>query len=226
MVARPAARAIAETLPDAVSAAVIDFITRSFIDNPRRGRPRTRETNSPASTAPAAGATGSCIESMSTNEQSRCFVSTTEAASTEPRETRLRCRPSGAVVGSGVARPADVRSCRRGATGRSSDLGGQCFGLDCALAGGLRRLPRSPEHPCLLRTAPVGGRCAPSTSAAVRATTLGSWQGRAPRWSPSTSPSGSFVLQRIVPCPASTTSWETEPSCRSCRTPSTPSQRS
>ena len=36
IVARPAARAIAETLPEAVSAAVIDFITGSLIDNPRR----------------------------------------------------------------------------------------------------------------------------------------------------------------------------------------------
>jgi mRNA interferase RelE/StbE len=36
VVAHPAARAIAETLPEAVSAAVIDFITGSLIDNPRR----------------------------------------------------------------------------------------------------------------------------------------------------------------------------------------------
>ena len=36
IVARPAAHAIAETLPEAVSAAVIDFITGSLIDNPRR----------------------------------------------------------------------------------------------------------------------------------------------------------------------------------------------
>ena len=36
IVARPAARAIAETLPEAVSAAVMDFITGSLIDNPRR----------------------------------------------------------------------------------------------------------------------------------------------------------------------------------------------
>jgi mRNA-degrading endonuclease RelE of RelBE toxin-antitoxin system len=36
VVARPAARAIAETLPEAVSAAVIDFITGSLIENPRR----------------------------------------------------------------------------------------------------------------------------------------------------------------------------------------------
>lgn len=36
VVARPAARSIAETLPEAVSAAVIDFITGSLIDNPRR----------------------------------------------------------------------------------------------------------------------------------------------------------------------------------------------
>jgi mRNA interferase RelE/StbE len=36
VVARPAARAIAETLPEAVSAAVIDFITGSLIEDPRR----------------------------------------------------------------------------------------------------------------------------------------------------------------------------------------------
>ena len=36
IVARPAARAIAETLPEAVSAAVIDFITGSLIENPHR----------------------------------------------------------------------------------------------------------------------------------------------------------------------------------------------
>jgi mRNA interferase RelE/StbE len=36
IVGRPAARAIAETLPEAVSAAVIDFITGSLIENPHR----------------------------------------------------------------------------------------------------------------------------------------------------------------------------------------------
>lgn len=36
VVARPAARAIAETPPEAISAAVIDFITGSLIENPRR----------------------------------------------------------------------------------------------------------------------------------------------------------------------------------------------
>jgi len=36
VVARPAARAIAETLPEAISAAVIDFLTGSLIENPRR----------------------------------------------------------------------------------------------------------------------------------------------------------------------------------------------
>ena len=36
VVAHPAARAIAEDLPEAVSAAVIDFITGSLIDKPRR----------------------------------------------------------------------------------------------------------------------------------------------------------------------------------------------
>jgi mRNA interferase RelE/StbE len=44
VVARPAARAIAETLPEAVSAAVIDFITGSLVENPRRvGRELRRE---------------------------------------------------------------------------------------------------------------------------------------------------------------------------------------
>jgi mRNA-degrading endonuclease RelE of RelBE toxin-antitoxin system len=36
IVGRPAARVIAETLPEAVSAAVIDFITGSLIENPHR----------------------------------------------------------------------------------------------------------------------------------------------------------------------------------------------
>ncbi len=36
VVARPAARAIAEDLPEAVSAAVIEFITGSLINNPRQ----------------------------------------------------------------------------------------------------------------------------------------------------------------------------------------------
>ena len=36
VVARPAARAIAETLPEAVGAAIVDFITGSLIENPRR----------------------------------------------------------------------------------------------------------------------------------------------------------------------------------------------
>ncbi|MFO7590135.1 MAG: type II toxin-antitoxin system RelE/ParE family toxin [Acidimicrobiia bacterium] len=44
IVAGPAARAIAETLPEAVSVAVIDFITGSLIDNPRRvGRELRKE---------------------------------------------------------------------------------------------------------------------------------------------------------------------------------------
>ncbi len=44
VVAGPAARAIAETLPEAVSAAVIDFITGSLIENPRRvGRELRKE---------------------------------------------------------------------------------------------------------------------------------------------------------------------------------------
>jgi mRNA interferase RelE/StbE len=36
VVARPAARAIAEQLPESVSAAVIEFITGALIENPRR----------------------------------------------------------------------------------------------------------------------------------------------------------------------------------------------
>ena len=36
VVARPAARAIAEELPEAVAAAVIDFITGALISEPRR----------------------------------------------------------------------------------------------------------------------------------------------------------------------------------------------
>jgi mRNA interferase RelE/StbE len=35
-VARPAARPIAEQLPEAVSAAVIDFMTGALIENPKR----------------------------------------------------------------------------------------------------------------------------------------------------------------------------------------------
>jgi mRNA interferase RelE/StbE len=36
VVARPAARAIAEQLPEAVAGAVIDFITGPLVDDPRR----------------------------------------------------------------------------------------------------------------------------------------------------------------------------------------------
>lgn len=36
VLARPAARAIAEELPEAVAAAVIDFVTGPLIENPRR----------------------------------------------------------------------------------------------------------------------------------------------------------------------------------------------
>ncbi len=36
IVSRPAARAIGETLPEAVSAAAVEFITGALIDNPRR----------------------------------------------------------------------------------------------------------------------------------------------------------------------------------------------
>ena len=44
VVARPAARAIAEQLPEAVSAAVIDFITGALIENPKRvGRELRKE---------------------------------------------------------------------------------------------------------------------------------------------------------------------------------------
>ena len=44
VVARPPARAIAEQLPEAVSAAVIDFITGALIENPKRvGRELRKE---------------------------------------------------------------------------------------------------------------------------------------------------------------------------------------
>jgi len=44
IVARPAARAIAETLPEPVAAAVIDVITGSLLENPRRvGRELRKE---------------------------------------------------------------------------------------------------------------------------------------------------------------------------------------
>ena len=44
VVAGPAARAIGETLPEAVSAAVVEFITTALIDNPQRvGRPLRNE---------------------------------------------------------------------------------------------------------------------------------------------------------------------------------------
>jgi mRNA interferase RelE/StbE len=44
VVARPAARALAEELPEAVAAAVIDFITGPLLDDPRRvGRELRRE---------------------------------------------------------------------------------------------------------------------------------------------------------------------------------------
>ncbi len=36
VVSRPAARAIGETLPEAVSTAVVEFITTALIDNPQR----------------------------------------------------------------------------------------------------------------------------------------------------------------------------------------------
>ena len=36
VLARPAARAIAEELPEAIAAAVIDFVTGPLIENPRR----------------------------------------------------------------------------------------------------------------------------------------------------------------------------------------------
>jgi mRNA interferase RelE/StbE len=44
VLARPAARAIAKELPEAVAAAVIDFVTGALIENPRRvGRELRRE---------------------------------------------------------------------------------------------------------------------------------------------------------------------------------------
>ena len=44
VVARPAARAIAEDLPEAVAIAVLDFITGPLLDDPRRvGRELRRE---------------------------------------------------------------------------------------------------------------------------------------------------------------------------------------
>ena len=36
VVARPAARAIADELPEAVAAAVVEFVTRALVENPRR----------------------------------------------------------------------------------------------------------------------------------------------------------------------------------------------
>jgi len=44
VVAGPAARPISETLPEAVSAVVVEFITTALIDNPQRvGRPLRNE---------------------------------------------------------------------------------------------------------------------------------------------------------------------------------------
>ncbi len=44
VVARPAARALADELPEAVAAAVIDFITAALLEDPRRvGRELRRE---------------------------------------------------------------------------------------------------------------------------------------------------------------------------------------
>lgn len=44
VVARPAARAISDVLPESVAAAVLDFITGTLIDNPHRvGRELRRE---------------------------------------------------------------------------------------------------------------------------------------------------------------------------------------
>lgn len=44
VVARPAARALAQELPEAVAVAVIDFITGALLDDPRRvGRQLRRE---------------------------------------------------------------------------------------------------------------------------------------------------------------------------------------
>lgn len=46
VVARPAARAIAEELPETVAAAVIDFITTALIENPQKvGRELRAELN-------------------------------------------------------------------------------------------------------------------------------------------------------------------------------------
>ena len=63
IVARPAARAIAETLPDAVSVAVIAFITGSLIENPRRVSRELRNELAGIHSARAAGVTASSIGS-------------------------------------------------------------------------------------------------------------------------------------------------------------------
>jgi len=59
------------------------------------------ETSLPVSTAPAVGATASCIESMRTNGPSPCCASTTEATCIEQPETRLhRGSSTGDLAGS------------------------------------------------------------------------------------------------------------------------------
>ncbi len=85
VVARPGARTIAESLPEAVAAAVIDFITGSLIKTLIASAEHF-ETICPAFTAHAGGATASCTESTTTNEQSRCSASITAARSTDPAD--------------------------------------------------------------------------------------------------------------------------------------------
>jgi mRNA interferase RelE/StbE len=85
IVARPAARAIAETLPEPVASAVIDFITGSLLENPRRvGRELRNELAGIHSAR--RGSYRVLYRIDETNGPSRCFASTTEVTSTEPPE--------------------------------------------------------------------------------------------------------------------------------------------
>jgi hypothetical protein len=78
--AGPATRAIAETLPEAVGVAVIDFITGSSIDQPRRAG----INSSPRPLA-------SCTGSMTMSEPSRRSASTIEAPRTERPDVARLC---------------------------------------------------------------------------------------------------------------------------------------
>ena len=96
IVTPPAARAIAEQLPEAVAAAVIEFLTRTLIREPHRvGKPFAVSWR--GSGRHAAGHIAFSTESVTTHAKLSCYESSTAATSTDNTDRKPRSRLTSAL---------------------------------------------------------------------------------------------------------------------------------